>query len=70
MPSLPTADGLSRPVVALYALCLSATTVAAPAAILAADPTPAVLGATVAILGAGYLPVGLLVLFELSVGPG
>lgn len=66
MGSVPTVGGAVRPLVALYALCLSAATVAGPAVVLTADPTPAALAGAVAALGAGYVPVALLVLFEPS----
>lgn len=64
-------DRCSRPVVVLYALFLSALTVAIPALVLVTDPTPVAIAVAVAALGVGYAPVGLLVLFETSLGvPG
>jgi len=58
---------LSRPVVALYALCLSAATVVGPALVLVVDAQPAALGAAVTALVVGYLPVGALAVFESAV---
>lgn len=63
----PRLGRLSRPVVALYALCLSAATVAGPALALVTGARPAALGAAVAALVVGYLPVGVLAVFESAV---